>query len=441
MVFSDRGRAVLLIGIFVLVAGFAFTNYVLTLLGIFLIIGSVASSPYFQLTMPVETLQVTREIDKRNIFQDDFFHVKLTVKNTGSHRIDSVDIFDVYPEVFRLVLGKNTIRTRIDPNQEIKFSYILQAPLRGQFSFGPTKFQIYDRLEYRFEEMSGENFENLLIYPNVEEVRIMESLAQKRRLGHMFGIHKTRQMSMGTDFTGIRRYESGDEYRRIDWKSSARLQKLMMRQYETERNIRMFIVLDIGATMAAGRPEYSKLEAAIKAALMLGKMAMERKDHVGLLTWSTKQHAYIKPGLGEAHYHRMLDELAKVEAGGEFDLTEAVRYLAPRVNQQSFFIILSDLESNRKRLEMGIKLIRGYKHNAIIVSPFGPWFEIEEIYLSPVERALGEAIVHKLLEEQSALAKSFRRVGVQIIPVGPGDFLPTLLSEYLKAKKRSIAVI
>jgi uncharacterized protein (DUF58 family) len=440
-VFSERGRAIVLIGIFVLVAGFAFTNYVLTLIGIFLIIGSVASSPFFQLTMPVETLEVTREIDKRHIFQDDFIHVKLTVKNTGSHRIDSVDIFDVYPEIFRIVLGKNSIRTRIDPKQEIKFSYIVQAPLRGKFTFGPTKFQIYDRLEYRFEEMSGENYDELLIYPNVEEVRIMESLAKKRRLGHMFGIHKTRQMSLGTDFTGIRRYEAGDEYRRIDWKSSARTQKLMMRQYETERNIRIFVILDTSQTMGAGRPENSKLEYAIRAALMLSKTAMERKDHVGVLSWSTKQHAFLKPGLGEAHYHRLLDQLAEIEAGGDFDLTAAVKYLAPRVTQQSFFIILSDCEANPKQLEKGIKLIRGYKHNAIIIAPFGPWFEIEEIYLSPVERAIGEAIVHRLLEERSTLAKSFQRVGVTLIQVGPGDFLPTVLSEYLKAKKRSIAVI
>ncbi len=439
--FSERGRAIVLIGIFVLVAGFAFTNYVLTLVGIFLIIGSVASSPFFQLTMPIETLEVTREIDKRNIFQDDFIHIKLTVKNTGSHRIDSVDIFDVYPEIFRLVLGKNSIRTRIDPKQEIKFSYIVQAPLRGKFTFGPTKFHIFDRLEYRFEEMSGENYEELLIYPNVQEVRIMESLAKKRRLGHMFGVHKTRQMSLGTDFTGIRRYEAGDEYRRIDWKSSARTQKLMMRQYETERNIRIFVILDTSQSMSAGRPENSKLEYAIRAALMLSKMAMERKDHVGILSWSSKQHAFLKPGLGEAHYHRLLDQLAEIEAGGSFDLTAAVKYLAPRVTQQSFFIILSDCEANRKQLEKGIKLIRGYKHNAIIIAPFGPWFEIEEIYLSPVERALGEAIVHRLLEEHSTLAKSFQRVGVSLIQVGPGDFLPTVLSEYLKAKKRSIAVI
>lgn len=439
--FSERGRTVLLMGIFVLVAGFAFTNYFLTLVGIFLIIGSVATSPYFQLTLPAENLEVTREIDKRNIFQNDFFHVKLTIKNTGSHRIDSVRIFDVYPEIFRLVLGKNSIRTRIDPNQEIKFSYILQATLRGKFTFGPTKFQIYDRLEYRFEEISGENFDDLLIYPSVEEARIMESLAQKRRLGHMFGIHKTRQMSIGTDFTGIRRYNTGDEYRRIDWKSTARTRKLMMRQYETERNIRIFIILDAGSTMGAGRPENSKLEYAIRAALMLAKTAMERKDHVGILSWSTKQHIYLKPGLGDAHYRRLLDLLAEIQPGGEFDLAAAVEFLAKRVKRQSFFVVLSDCESNRKRLEKGIRLAKGYKHNALIISPFGPWFEIEEIYLSPVERAIGEAIVHRLLEEQSTLGKSFRRVGVSLIPVGPGDFLPTVLSEYLKAKKRSIAII
>ena len=428
-------------GIFILVAGFAFTNYFLTLLGIFLIIGSVATSPYFQITMPVETLQVTREIDKKNFFQGDFIHVKLTVKNTGSNRINSIHIYDVYPEIFKLVLGQNNIRTRIDPNQEIIFSYILQAKLRGKYTFGPTKFQIYDRLEFRFEELSGENYNDLLIYPSVEEVRIMESLAKKRRLGHMFGIHKTRQMSIGTDFVGIRKYEVGDEYRRIDWKSTARTMKLMLRQYETERNIRIFIVLDTGTTMSAGRPENSKLEYAIRAAVMLTKTAMERKDRVGLLAWSTKQQLYQKPGIGDAHYRHALDLLASVKAGGQFDLTAAIEFLAKRVKQQSFIIILSDCESNRRRFERGIKLIRGHKHNALIIAPFGPWFEIEEVYLSPVERAIGEAIVHRLLEEQSTLTKSFRRVGVSLIPVGPGDFLPTVLSEYLKAKKRSVALI
>lgn len=439
--FSERGRTVVLMGIFILVAGFAFTNYFLTILGIFLIIGTVATAPYFQFTIPVEALQVERSIDKKNFFQGDFIHIKVTVKNTGSNRIDSIFIYDVYPEIFKMVLGKNSIRTRIDANEEVKFSYILQAPLRGEFTLGPTKFQIHDRLEYRFEELSGENYESLVIYPSVEEVRIMESIAQKRRLGYLFGIHKTRQMSMGTDFTGIRRYFTGDEYRRIDWKASARTNKLMMRQYETERNIRMFIILDCSATMSAGLPENSKLEYAIRAALMLAKTAMERKDHVGLLSWSTKQHHYMKPALGEAHYQRILDILAIIKGEGEFDLASAVEFLAKRIKRQCFFLIVSDLESNQKRLLKGLQIIRGYKHNALIISPFGPWFEIEEIYLSPVEKAIGEAIVHRLLEERSTLAKTFQRIGVPVIPVGPGDFLPTILSEYLKAKKRSIAVI
>jgi uncharacterized protein (DUF58 family) len=440
-VFSGRGRTVLLMGVFILVAGFAFTNYFLTLLGIFLIIGSVATSPYFQLTIPIEAIQVTREIDKPNFFQGDFIHVKLKVKNTGSTRIDSIHIYDVYPEIFRLVLGRNDIRTRIDPGKEVRFSYILQSRLRGKYTIGPTKFHIYDRLEFRFEEISAENYDEILVYPSVQESRIMESLAQKRRIGFLFGIHKTRQMSMGTDFIGIRQYTSGDEYRRIDWKSSARTTKLMMRQYETERNMRIFVILDTGITMGAGRPENSKLEYAIRASLLLSKAAMERKDHVGLLSWSTKQQTYIKPALGEAHYQRILDALATVKPEGEFDLTSAIEYLAKRVKKQCFFIILSDCESNQKRLMKGIRLIRGYKHQAIIISPFGPWFEIIEIYLTPVERAIGEALVHRLLEERTTLAKSLRRVNVSLLPVGPGDILPTILSEYLKAKKRRVALV
>jgi len=368
-------------------------------------------------------------------------HVKIEVKNTGSTRIDSIHIYDVYPEIFRLVLGSNSIRTRIDPGKEIKFSYILQSRLRGKYTIGPTKFQIFDRLEFRFEEISAENFDELLVYPSVQDVRIMENLAQKRRIGYLFGIHKTRQMGMGTDFIGIRRYLSGDEYRRIDWKSSARTSKLMIRQYETERNMRIFVILDTGASMGAGRPENSKLEFAIRAALLLSNAAMERKDHVGLLTWSTKHQIYLKPELGEAHYQRILDILAAIKPEGEFDLTAAIEYLAKHVKKNCFFIILSDCESNQQRLLKGIRLIRGYKHQAIIISPFGPWFEILEIYLTPVERAIGEALVHRLLEERAALAKSLRRANVSLLPVGPGDILPTILSEYLKAKKRRIAVI
>jgi uncharacterized protein (DUF58 family) len=438
--FSERGRTVLLLGIFVLVGGFAFTNYFLTLLGIFLIIGSVVTSPFFQLTIPIRTLEAVRQIDKPNFFQGDFIHVKVTVKNSGSTRIDSINIYDVYPEVFRLVLGRNSIRTRINAHQEIKFSYVLQGTLRGKYAFGPTKFQIYDRSEFRFEETSGENFDDVLVYPSYEDVRVMGSLAQKRRIGYLFGIHKTRQMSIGTDFVGIRKYETGDEYRRIDWKASARARSLMMRQYETERNIRMFIILDAGATMGAGLPENSKLEYAIRAALLLAKIAMERKDHVGLVSWSTKEQIYVESGLGEAHYRRILNLLAAVKAEGEFDLAAAVEFLARRVRQQCFFLILSDVESNQQRFEKGIKLARGYNHNVLIIAPFGPWFEIEEVYLTPVERAIGEAIVHSLLEERVALRRSLSRVGVPLIPVGPGDFLPTVLSEYLKAKKRSIAV-
>jgi uncharacterized protein (DUF58 family) len=413
----------------------------LTLLGIFLIIGSVVTSPYFQLTIPVEAIQVSREIDRPNFFQGDFMHVKITVKNTGSTRIDSIHIYDVYPEVFRLVLGSNSIRTRIDPGNEIKFSYILQSRLRGKYTIGPTKFHIYDRLEFRFEEISAENFDDLLVYPSVQDVRIMESLAQKRRIGYLFGIHKTRQTGMGTDFIGIRRYLSGDEYRRIDWKSSARTSKLMIRQYETERNMRIFIILDTGASMGAGRPENSKLEFAIRAALLLSNAAMERKDHVGLLTWSTKNQIYLKPELGEAHYQRILEILAAIKPEGEFDLTAAIEYLIKHVKKNCFFIILSDCESNQQRLLKGIQLIRGYNNQAIIISPFGPWFEILEIYLTPVERAIGEALVHRLLEERASLAKSLRRANVPLLPVGPGDILPTILSEYLKAKKRRIAVI
>ncbi|MHA1605498.1 MAG: DUF58 domain-containing protein, partial [Candidatus Freyarchaeota archaeon] len=219
---TTRGAVVIVSGVFCLAFGFSSVNYYLVLLGIFLILGSVISMPYFELAVDLDNIEITRTIDKEKVFAEDFIFVTVTVENKGRLRIDYLEVFDTYPEIFTLVLGKSIMTTRLDPGEKKVFSYVLQCRRRGIHKIGPIKLVVHDRLGLHFQEKQFDIYTELLIYPSYQDIRRMEAMGGQRTLGRIFGMHKTKQKGMGTEFFGLRDYFPMDEFRRIDWKATAR---------------------------------------------------------------------------------------------------------------------------------------------------------------------------------------------------------------------------
>lgn len=261
---TARGGVAIVTGIFVLVFGFSTVNYFLVLLGVMLTIASVVSMPYFALSANFEGVEVKRTLDKEKVFAEEFVHVTVYVSNRGRMRIDYLEVEDRYPEVFTLVLGENKISTRLDPGDEAKFSYILQCRKRGVHKIGPTKLTMKDRMGMIFEEKEIPAYTEILVYPSYKDVRKLEALGAKRVLGRLFGIHRTRQKGIGVEFFGLRDYFPMDDFRRIDWKATARTGDLIVREFESERNIKIMILLDCSSSMGGGLPDNTKLDFALR---------------------------------------------------------------------------------------------------------------------------------------------------------------------------------
>jgi uncharacterized protein (DUF58 family) len=164
---------VIVSGVFGLAFGFSSVNYYLVLLGIFLILASVISMPYFELAVNLDNIEITRTIDKEKVFAEDFVFVTVTVENKGNTRIDYLEVFDTYPEIFTLVLGKSIMTTRLDSGEKKVFSYILQCRKRGIHKIGPTKLVVHDRLGLHFQQKQFEIYTELLVYPSYQDVRKM----------------------------------------------------------------------------------------------------------------------------------------------------------------------------------------------------------------------------------------------------------------------------
>ena len=399
------------------------------LIGILMVIGTTFGYPIFRIQANTEGITVNRVLDKRKCFAGEYIHVRITVHNKGPNAIDHLEIYDAYPETMDLVLGENYLYTRINANAKAEFSYILRTPVRGLFKVGPTKVIIHDRLGFYEEETIKQDFDEVLVYPSYEDIKKLKTLGAKRQLGKMFGMHKTKLKGTGMEFWGIRDYHPEDAFRYIDWKAFSRTNKLQIREFETEKNIRVMVLLD------------TKLEFSIRAVVLLSHMAQERKDMIGLATFNSKVNTFIKPGHGTTQFNRIIEDLAYVAPRGPSYLTRSVQNLIMRTRSRGLLLIITDLEGKKKDILDGIRKASAAGFDVIIISPFGPFFEIQNTRLGPTEKALGEAIAEEYYDIRSRLSKDIQRYRAGVISVGPDDFLVSVINEYIEAKRRGIGLV
>ncbi|MFX1275477.1 MAG: DUF58 domain-containing protein [Promethearchaeota archaeon] len=392
--------------------------------------------------MNVEELKVHRELDKEKVFRDDFLHVKVVIENTGKHNFDFLEIRDYYnPEIFRLILGENFISTRIGAKGTIKFSYVLEPKVRGEYPLGPLSLTIKDRLGFNsVERIVPNSVTDILIYPPYDDIKRIEILGSKRSLQLNYGTQRSKQKGTGSEFYGMRKYVFGDQFRLIDWKASVRQQKLIVKEHETERDITVMVMVDTSNTMAGGAIENTKFEYAIRACMLLTKVSLTRRDNVGVFTFSDKKNVhFLKPNRGDDHFYTVLDFIARIKPQGKCKMVEAMDNFTKRFQKRSLIFIISDLEGNSKEVIEGIKKLIPFNHTVIVINPFSPWFEIHEMDLSSTDKALAEAISEEMMEHILTIKQDIRKMGINLITCGPDDILNQVLANYMEAKKKGKA--
>ncbi len=437
---TQRGFVVIFAGVLLLTSGFVWANFYLTTLGVYLIVGLVVTLPLFALTANIAGIEVDREVDKVKVFSGDFIRVRVTVRNTSRRHFDFIEVWDQYPETWILAIGENFIASRIEPGSSITFSYILQARMRGKYNLGPTEVIMRDRLGLHYYKRTLEAETEILVYPTWKDVRRMEALGKQRQLGLMFGAHRTKIVGMGTDFVGFREYVPGDSFRLIDWKTSAKRGDMVVKQFEQEKNIQIICMVDTSGSMGNGYPENTKLEYAIRAVVLLTHLGMERKDLVGTCVFSDMVHSYSPPSTAPNHMYGVLESLALASPAGWSDYESAVSYVVEQTRKRSLFIFFTDLEESPVPLLNAMKTLVANGHRALVISPFGPWFEAPVGQFGPVEKVLAEAVSEELWERRRKISRALAKFSISVVNVGPEDFLPTIIKTYEQAKQRGVAM-
>ncbi|MBI2774685.1 DUF58 domain-containing protein [Candidatus Dependentiae bacterium] len=205
-----------------------------------------------------------------------------------------------------------------------------------------------------------------------QKIRQLEIKTRRLLQGYYIGEHRAAQKGYGLEFEQLSDYQFGHDVRFIDWKSSARMNKLLVREYKDERNRSIIIAFDISASTFFGA-QRSKNDVMIDTATILIMAGFYSKDMVGLVLFSDHVEKYIPPARSRQHIELLLRTLCEIKpTEKKTSVSSALDYIARLKRRDAIVFVVSDMideeqSHNREnaRFDKALKMICA--HNDCIV--------------------------------------------------------------------------
>jgi uncharacterized protein (DUF58 family) len=185
--------------------------------------------------------------------------------------------------------------------------------------------------------------------------------------GTLSGRHRSPQKGSSVEFAEYRDYQFGDDLRRVDWRLYARTDRLHVKQFEEETQMRVFLVLDTSASMDyQSRPEVlTKIEFARIALAAIGLIAQRQRDAFGLAVAGTELADFLPARASAAHWRKLVGKLDGVASTGQATLAVTLNSLAELIPARSLVVIASDFYDEPASLEPALRRLR-YDHHDLI---------------------------------------------------------------------------
>jgi uncharacterized protein (DUF58 family) len=326
------------------------------------------------------------------------------------------------------------------PGLRSTITYHVFPKTRGDFTFGDLWMRVMGCLGLVSRIHRIPATQVVKVYPNLMETAKFTLLARRGRLQQV-GIRAARLMGTGREFESLREYQPDDEYRRIDWKATARRGKLISRQYEVERSQNVVLVLDVGRTMLAEIDGIAKMDYAVNAALLLAYVATLSDDKVGLLVFADTVQTWIPPRKGRSQVYHILSALYNARARRtEPDYHSALGYLAARWRKRSLMVVFTDLwdpDSSRHTITELAALQP--RHLVACVTLMDT--KILRAATTPVEEPLDvyrQAVAIQVLDDRRRATAELQRRGVLVVDSPAEKLSAALVNQYLAVKERML---
>ena len=176
-----------------------------------------------------------------------------------------------------------------------------------------------------------------------QQLRLIEIYTRKRIQAHIFGEYESPHKGTGFEFREHKRYQLGDDYRRIDWNVTARLQYPYVKQFVAEKEVNVWLVADLSSSMFFGSSERTKSEVMTETVAVLGFSASHLNMKVGFLGFSDQVESIVAPKQSRTVIWDILRLIPRSRPGSHTTrFTGVVETLLKRMRGTSMIFLLSD---------------------------------------------------------------------------------------------------
>jgi uncharacterized protein (DUF58 family) len=222
--------------------------------------------------------------------------------------------------------------------ETLEYRYGITAALRGRHRFGPVVVQAVDLFDLFTAQTTVGEPQELVVYPATVPVR-EEPYRGERHQGQRFS-PRAAVLSEGVDFYSIREYQPGDDLRRIHWKTTARLNRFSVMEFEQNFSTNLLLLLDAQRGLHVGVGPQSTFEYGVKLAASLARHELGRGNAVGLLARGDCS-IHLPVASGEAQWTQMMEALAVIQPEGNTPLAELIAEIPAQGLREATAVLIS----------------------------------------------------------------------------------------------------
>ena len=345
---------------------------------------------------------------------------------------------DELPREFRF--HQAVIPMHLSAHQGQTARYELTPTQRGAYQFGRVLVYARSRVGLLERKLALGEPRTVKVYPAFQHLERYELACVSDHL-QQSGNKRLRRAGNSTEFDQIKDYVPGDDYRRLNWKASARSRRWMVNVYREERAQPIWCLVDKGRTMQRTFADVTLLDYAVNAALVLSYVALRRADMPGLVTFGPTVEQTV-PALHRPHQLQLLLETlyAQRTVYGETDYAALSAHLSRQLHRRSLLVLFTDFTSI-PALERQLPYLRhlARQHPLLVV-----FFEDEEVQqLADTQPTDVNGMRLQVLASDFCLGKKrmaaiLQQQGIHTLCTTPQHLSVDVVNRYLELKHRQV---
>lgn len=328
-------------------------------------------------------------------------------------------------------------QTEILANQQQTIAQPIQANQRGLFPLKNIYLRYQSQLGLWQKQKTFAIEDSIKVIPNLSESRDYLTSAQKYLLHEGSKIRK-HGAGLG-EFAKVRQYVVGDDPRKINWHQSAKLNEMMVNEYEPEHGKQIIIMIDCGRMMGVELEKGNRLERSIEAALTVATAALDNGDYVSVIAFAKDINVYVPAEKGLAHLQTILQAVfsLKVEAN-ESNYLAAFQFIRTEQQKRSMVILFSDINQffldqqslffikqlKKRHLFLGIGIKDEWKQRNI------------DLQAETVNEAMRKTVAQQVELWNRREMLKWKNLGLDLIEAKSDDLAVTTVSYYIDQLNR-----